>query len=168
MPLRPIPSGPPILFHFHVTKCNLSHFICTYIIIYTTQIYCGRWHRLDSGQEFWLAGGGGAGNYGGNEWRLGMSFRLGCWEGFIKYGASLIWGLRLLTASGGDNGKGKTTGWRMYYLCRGLIDEGENSFIEGESARLNSIISHHCSLFVPNIFSVSQPTVYVRVLMIIH
>lgn len=56
----------------------------------------------------------------------------------------------------------------MYYLCRGLIDEGENSFIEGESARLNSIISHHCSLFVPNVFSVSQPTVYIRVLMIIH
>lgn len=35
---------------FHVTKCNLSHFICTHIIIYTTQIYCGRWLRLDSGQ----------------------------------------------------------------------------------------------------------------------
>lgn len=101
------PSGPPICLHFHVTKCNLSHFICTHIIIYTTQIYCGRWHRLDSGQGFGWAVGGGADNYGGNEWRLGIRFRLGCWEGFIKYGASLIWGLGLLTASGGDNSKGK-------------------------------------------------------------
>lgn len=56
----------------------------------------------------------------------------------------------------------------MYYLCRGLIDEGEDSFIEGESARSNSIISHIHSLFVPTVSSVSQPTVYIRVLVITH
>lgn len=56
----------------------------------------------------------------------------------------------------------------MYYLCRGLIDEGEDSFIEGESARSDSIISHHRSLFVPNVSSVSLPTVYIRVLVITH
>lgn len=46
----------------HVTKCNLSHFICTHIIIYIRQIYCGRWHRLDSGQglgQVVVGGGGG-------------------------------------------------------------------------------------------------------------
>lgn len=35
-------------------------------------------------------GGGGGGNYAENEWRAGMRFRMGCWEGFIKYGAGLI------------------------------------------------------------------------------
>lgn len=75
---------------------------------------------------------------------MNVGLRPGCWEGFIKYGAAVIWS--------GPRGywppreeitvkrAGETTSWWMYYLCKGLIDEAGDSFTEEASARSNLII----------------------------
>lgn len=67
----------------------------------------------------------------------------GCWDGFIKYGTAVIWsGPRRYWPPREEmtvKRAGETTSWWMYYLCKGLIDEPDDSFMEEASARSNLI-----------------------------